>query len=95
MASRGTCRSSVSLTLEDFGASVDARKRRLVAAGPHPAAGVRAPPRVGSYVGSIATSGSRFFGSGLRVPGGTRVISSTTLSLNGVGIPTWRPCSET
>ena len=34
-------------------------------------------------------------GSGLRVPGGTRVISSTTLSLNGVGIPTWHPCSET
>ena len=28
-----------SRTLEGFGASVDARKRRLVAAGPHPAAG--------------------------------------------------------
>ena len=55
----------------------------------------RVPPRVVSYFGSIATSGSRFLGSGLSVPGGTRVISSTTLSLNGVGIPTWRPCSET
>ena len=51
--------------------------------------------RVVSYFGSIATSGSRFLGSGLRVPEGTRVISSTILSLNGVGTPTWRPCSET
>ena len=48
----------------------------------------RVPPRVVSYFGSIATSGSRFLGSGLSVPGGTRVISSTTLSLNGVGTPT-------
>ena len=48
-----------------------------------------------SYLGSIATKGSRFLGSGLSVPGGTAVISSTTLSLNGVGTLTWRPCSET
>jgi hypothetical protein len=64
------------------------------AAGPPDARG-RAFARAVCYFGSIATRGSRFFGSGSRVPGGTRVISSTTLSLNGVGIPTWRPWSET